>query len=101
MKNNNARILLDVRDTMQLMLTSAESENWEKVTMLDKERTGLLSGLSNTEYTGDIELIDEIVKLDKTILETAEKAKSNLNEKVALVYRTRGIHSEYQTIADL
>lgn len=101
MKQNNAQILLNVRDTMRLMLTSAESDNWEKVTLLDKERTDLLSGLSDNEYTGDLELIDEIVKLDQKILETAEKAKSSINEKVAMVCRAKGIHSEYQTIADL
>jgi len=101
MKRNNTHILLDVRDTMRLMLNSAESDNWDKVTVLDKERNGLLSGLSNTEYTGDLDLIDEIVRLDREILEAATRAKNNLNEKVAQVCRTRGVITEYQTIADL
>ena len=69
MKNSNAQILIIVRDTMQQMLSSAQTENWEKVSVLDKKRTELLSDLSDTEYTGGLELIDEIIKLDQTLLD--------------------------------
>ncbi len=101
MTKSNAQILFDVRETMKLMLSSAQSENWDEVTVLDKERTGLLSDLSKTEYTGELELIDEIIRLDQKILEAATRAKSELNDKVALACRSREVHNEYQTISDL
>jgi hypothetical protein len=101
MKNSNVRILLDVRNTMRLMLNSAESNNWDEVTALDNQRNNLLSGLSKSAYTGDIELIDEIIKLDRDILMAAQRAKTELNDKVALACRAKGIHNQYQTIADL
>ncbi len=101
MTKSNAQILFDVRETMKLMLSSAQSENWDEVTVLDKERTGLLSDLSKTEYTGELELIDEIIRLDQKILEAATRAKSELNDKVSLACRSREVHNEYQTISDL
>lgn len=101
MKNSNAEILFVVRDIMQQMIFSAQTENWENVSVLDKKRTEFLSDLSDTEYTGGLELIDEIIKLDQKILELATKAKSQLNDKVALASRSRQVHNEYQTISEL
>ena len=88
MKNSNAQILIIVRDTMQQMLSSAQTENWEKVSVLDKKRTELLSDLSDTEYTGGLELIDEIIKLDQKILDMATRARNQINDRVALASRS-------------
>lgn len=101
MKNNNAEILLIVRDLMQQMISSAQTANWENVSALDKKRTEFLSDLSDTEYTGGLELIDEIIELDQQILELATTAKSQINDKLALASRSRQVHNEYQTIAEL
>jgi len=101
MTKNNEQILLDIRDTMKQMLNFAESSNWDQVTELDQQRNGLASAISNKEYTGNISLIDEIINLDKKILETTSSAKTEINKKVALVNRARSAHSKYQTIAEL
>ena len=101
MKNSNAEILFVVRDIMQQMIFSAQTENWENVSVLDKKRTEFLSDLSDTEYTGGLELIDEIIKLDQKILDMATSAKNQINDRVALASRSREVHNEYQTISEL
>jgi hypothetical protein len=101
MSRSNTQILSDVRDTMKLMLISAESHDWQNVTNLDQERNKLLADLSKTEYTGDLQLIDEIVKLDQKIVASAIQARAEISEKVSVATHTREVHEEYKSIAKL